>query len=211
MIDYVTWENAHEFGPELAEMHRLRYRVFYERLGWDVPVEGDQERDEFDTLPGTSYLMYRGADGRVRGCARLLATTGPNMLRDVFPELLCGTEAPCAPRIWESTRFAVDDEEGFAGGTSRATYELLAGMTEVGIAYGVTEVISVCDVRVERILKQTGLPVERIGRPRRVGNTIAVAGFFRPHDRVLGTLQERGRFPGSVLCSAPWIRMDRAA
>ena len=38
------------FAPELAEMHRLRYRVFKERLDWDVTVSGDMEIDEYDAL-----------------------------------------------------------------------------------------------------------------------------------------------------------------
>ena len=99
MIEYVTSDDAPAFRRELADMHRLRYRVFHERLGWDVAVHGDQERDTFDALPGTSCLLYHDAFGRLRGCARLLKTTGPTMLRDVFQELLAGAPAPSAPTI----------------------------------------------------------------------------------------------------------------
>ena len=212
MIEYVTSADAPAFRRELADMHRLRYRVFHERLGWDVAVHGDQERDTFDALPGTSYLLYHDAFGRLRGCARLLKTTGPTMLRDVFQELLAGAPAPSAPTIWESTRFAVDDGDGETvanTGTGRVTIALLAGMTEVALRHGITEVVSVCDVRVERVLRQTGLPVERIGAPVRIGRSITVAGRYRPTQEVLAALCLRGQLPASVLTNA--ARIERAA
>ncbi len=41
------------------------------------------------------------------GSWRLLPTTGPYMLRDVFPQLLHGVAAPAAADTWEISRFAV--------------------------------------------------------------------------------------------------------
>ncbi len=38
---------------------------------------------------------------------RLLPTTGPYMLADVFPQLLRGEDPPKAEHIWEISRFAV--------------------------------------------------------------------------------------------------------
>ena len=70
----------------IAGMHRLRYRVFKERLGWDVSVVGDKEIDAFDGL-GPTYLLVVTDSRKVVGSARLLPTNGPNMLADTFPEL----------------------------------------------------------------------------------------------------------------------------
>ncbi|MBM7487771.1 N-acyl-L-homoserine lactone synthetase [Bradyrhizobium sp. USDA 3686] len=39
-----------EFIDDLAEMHRLRYRVFKQRLDWNVEISGEMEVDEFDVL-----------------------------------------------------------------------------------------------------------------------------------------------------------------
>lgn len=39
-----------DFVDKLAEMHRLRHRVFRQRLNWDVQVSGKMEADEFDVL-----------------------------------------------------------------------------------------------------------------------------------------------------------------
>lgn len=211
MIDVVTWENKDAFSDDLRAMHQLRKRVFADRMGWEVAVQGDMEIDEFDQLPGTVYLLYRSDDGVVRGCARLLPTTGPNMLRDVFPVLLDGGAPPRAPRVWESTRFAVDDAGDINAGIGRATHELLQGMTEVALAYGVTRVISVCDVRVERVLKRAGLPVSRIGSAHRIGCTIAVAGYYDPTDELLDSLVVASGAGRSVVGAAPWTDLRRAA
>jgi len=69
-------------------MHRLRYRIFKERLGWDVEVSGDMEIDEFDACR-PAYLLQTDDNGRIQGCVRLVPTIGPTMLRDTFPVLLC--------------------------------------------------------------------------------------------------------------------------
>jgi N-acyl-L-homoserine lactone synthetase len=89
------------------DMHRLRYRVFKERLGWDVQVSGGMEIDEFDALH-PAYLLQRGSDDRLQGCVRVLPSAGPNMLRDTCPALLDGRSTPASPKIWESSRFALD-------------------------------------------------------------------------------------------------------
>jgi hypothetical protein len=47
MLQLINPDRYGEFIDDLAEMHRLRYRIFKERLGWDVQVSGDMEVDEF--------------------------------------------------------------------------------------------------------------------------------------------------------------------
>ncbi len=97
MLQLISPDRYGEFVDDLAEMHRLRYRVFKERLGWDVEVSGDMEIDEFDACR-PAYLLQRDDDGRIQGCVRLLPTTGPTMLRDTFPVLLDGQLAPASER-----------------------------------------------------------------------------------------------------------------
>jgi acyl homoserine lactone synthase len=86
------------FIDELAAMHRLRFRIFKERLGWDVQVSSDLEVDEFDACHPV-YLRRRGHGGRIQGCDRFLPITGPTMLRDMFRALL-GREARRHPNAY---------------------------------------------------------------------------------------------------------------
>jgi acyl homoserine lactone synthase len=98
MMQLITADYYSSFIDAVAEMHRLRYRVFKERLDWDVQFSGDMEIDEFDALH-PAYLIQRATDNRVQGCVRLLPSTGPTMLRDTFPVLLDGAPAPISPTI----------------------------------------------------------------------------------------------------------------
>ena len=201
MIQLITREHYGEFVEELAEMHRLRYRVFKERLGWDVQVSGGMEIDEFDALC-PDYLLQRGAQGQIRGCIRLLPSTGPTMLRDVFPVLLDGQSAPASPTIWESSRFSLDlelDAPKAACGLASATFELFAGVIEFGLWRRATEIVTVTDARMERILRRAAWPLRRIGPPRALGTTLAVAGFLEISADRLAQLRSAGGLKGPVL------------
>ena len=200
-----------EFTQELAEMHRLRYRVFKERLDWEVAVSGDMEVDEYDSLQPV-YLLYSSGAGRIEGCVRLLPTTGPNMLRDSFPALLGPNRAPASPVIWESSRFSLDvepDRRRAQGGLSPATYELFAGMVEFGLARGLSDIVTVTDARMERILRRAGWPLRRIHDAQRVGSTLAVAGFLEISAAALARLQAVGNLHGPVLCEP--VRLKETA
>src|SRR4030081_1534409 len=106
MIRIVTKDNAESHLNNLHQMHRIRKTVFKDRLGWDVTVSGELEVDEYDAL-GPSYLLSIDISGNLNGCVRLLPTTGPNMLRDIFPSLVANAPVPCSERVWEASRFAV--------------------------------------------------------------------------------------------------------
>jgi acyl homoserine lactone synthase len=201
MMQLITAKCYGDFIGAIAEMHRLRYRVFRERLDWEVQSSGDMEIDEFDALH-PAYLLQRAGDGRVQGCVRLLPSTGPTMLRDTFPILLNGASAPRASHIWESSRFALDipaDAPKAARGIASATYELFAGMIEFGLSRRLTEILTVTDARMERILRRAGWPLRRIGEPRALGNTIAVAGFLEVSVDCLAGIRSAGGLQGPVL------------
>jgi acyl homoserine lactone synthase len=197
MIQLITGEFHASFRDEIAAMHRLRCRVFKERLDWAVEIRGDEEIDRFDDL-APDYLLQR-REGALIGCVRFLPTSGPTMLRDVFPDLLDGAPAPASPAIWESSRFALDLPAAAgarSGGLSQATYELFAGMIEFGLCRNLTRIVTVTDARMERILRHAGWPLARLGAPRAVGATTTLAGYLavsrESHARVckLGGLRQ---------------------
>lgn len=201
MLQLITSSSYGEFVCDLADMHRLRYRVFKMRLDWDVKVADDKEADAFDTL-SPAYLLQRGRENRLTGCVRFLPTLGPNMLRDVFPNLLGGQAAPAGETIWESSRFALDVPETCEQGPGHialATYELFAGMVEFGLSRSLTEIVTVTDARMERILRRASWPLRRIAEPVRVGNTLAVAGYLNVSRQSLQRLREAGNLKGPVL------------
>jgi N-acyl-L-homoserine lactone synthetase len=201
MMQLITRESYGELIDELTQMHRLRYRVFKERLDWDVHISGDMEIDEFDALH-PAYLIQRASDDRVQGCVRLLPSTGPTMLRDTFPILLDGAPAPAGSSIWESSRFALDIHSGApkaSHGLATATYELFAGMIEFGLSRRLTDIVTVTDARMERILRRAGWSLRRIGEPRTVGTTLAVAGYLEVSVESLARVRSAGSLKGPIL------------
>ncbi len=201
MMQLITASYYGDFIGEIAEMHRLRHRVFKERLDWEVQVSGNMEIDEFDALR-PAYLLQRASDGRIQGCVRLLPSIGPTMLRDAFPMLLEGEAAPASLTIWESSRFALDipaDTPKAQHGLARETYELLAGMIEFGLSRRLTEIVTVTDARMERILRRAGWPLRRIGKPHALGNTLAVAGYLEVSATSLACIRNAGGLQGPTL------------
>lgn len=201
MIQLVAPDLQSAFAKELREMHRLRYRIFKERLGWDVHTNEGLEADAFDDLK-PHYLLLRGPNGSVDGCVRLLPSTGPTMLRDVFPALLEDRAAPASPTIWESSRFALDRAAEMSKGPkslAEGTYELFAGMIEFGLSMSLSRIVTVTDLRVERILRRAGWPLERIGNPQTIGKTRAVAGYLKVSTNHLRAVRHNGEISGPVL------------
>jgi acyl homoserine lactone synthase len=165
----------------LDSMFRLRHHVFHDRLGWQVRSEGGREHDWHD-LFGPYYLVARdGSGGREAvGCWRMLPTTGPNMLRDVFPQLLDGAPAPADARTWEISRFAVAAGHCGSGcGFSDLPAEMLRAMLRFGVAQGLESIVGVTSAAIERMLRGLGFTVERLGRPRRIGNVMSLAFRLR--------------------------------
>lgn len=91
----------------LAAMFEARRRVFVDLLGWDVPVlAGRFEVDQFDD-EHARYLVLTDTGGDHLASARLLPTTRPHILGDLYPEL-CEEAPPRGPDIAEITRFCLD-------------------------------------------------------------------------------------------------------
>ena len=201
MLQLINPERYGAFIDDLTEMHRLRYRIFKERLGWDVEVSGDMEIDEFDACQ-PAYLVQKDDDGRIQGCVRLLPTIGPTMLRDTFPVLLNGESTPASDAVWESSRFGVDlssRAETTGRSIARATFELFAGMIEFGLMRGLSDIVTVTDARMERILCRANWPLRRLGSPRTIGKTLAVAGYLEVSRERLARVRDAGGLSGTVI------------
>jgi acyl homoserine lactone synthase len=172
-------------------MHRIRKAVFKDRLGWDVNVSGGLEVDEYDAL-GPSYLLSIDRYGTLNGCVRLLPTTGPNMLRDIFSSFVTKGAVPRSERVWEASRFAVGKNATTAeAGVSQTTFDLLIGVLKFGVSNGISTIACVVDVRMERILRRVGWQLERLGPAYRIGNTVAMAGQLDVSAQILRALQAR--------------------
>jgi len=159
---------------ELAQMHRLRAKVFRDRMGWDVAILSGMEIDGYDAL-SPHYLLVRGTSNELRGCMRVLPTEGPYMLKDTFPELLYGQTAPENPRVWELSRFAIESDAGERFAFGAQALDAMREIVNFADRMGIASYIAVTTTSVERLLKRTGIDMSRFGPPMRIGAENAVA------------------------------------
>ncbi len=106
MLKLIEGSCASFFPREIDAMFRNRAETFSNRLGWEVVVKDGYERDRFDDA-NPLYLVSVDPDTEEYwGSLRLLPTTGPNMLRDVFAQLLDGDfiESATICKVHESAR-----------------------------------------------------------------------------------------------------------
>ncbi len=202
MIILINGNDSHKHPHIIDAMFRLRKKVFSGRLGWSVDTVDEWEVDRFDDLNPLYLVSIDPENEQVRGCLRLLPTTGPNMLRDVFGELLPDGTTVESPLIWESSRFCVDHELPDVRGENAIRYvtgELVAGAIDVGLRSGLSFIVSVFDARMLRILRSSRCPAEVIGGPRQIGVCKTYAGLFEVSETVLANISGHFGFEGSVL------------
>lgn len=192
MIVVIERYNAHQYPHLLDQMFRLRARVFHDRLRWDVQVADGRERDEYDDA-GPVYIIYADDDTQdVKGSLRLLPTTGPTVLADVFSDTLPDAVELSAPTIWECTRFCVED-----GSTHRQLVVsgiLIAALGEVAIKTGVEAILGNFDSTMLRLYRRIGCEVEVLGSTQRYGRPVYL-GLFPISETILREVQ--GRLPGA--------------
>lgn len=157
----------------LAEMYRLRAKVFGERMGWEVAILSGMEIDGYDAL-SPHYMFVHDEHEALCGCWRIMSTVGPYMLRDTFGQLLYGQPAPSSHDVWELSRFAIVAPEkagfGFAGLALEAMREVVRFADRMGIASYVT----VTTTAIERLLHRAGVQTHRFGPPMKIGVENAV-------------------------------------
>ncbi len=176
MIDAITLENAHLLGGALPSAHRLRYRIFVERQKYATPHARGMEWDQFDT-PLSVYLLWRDEYGEARGVARLLPTTHPYMIKELWSHVVPGYALPSAPDVWESTRFGVDRR---LGARRRQVFgELVAALYEYALANGITSYVTLTPtIVIENALLAAGCDVEILCPPHELGGIPSVIAHF---------------------------------
>lgn len=171
----------YRYAGLLKQSFRLRKRVFHDCLGWQVDVHRGLERDAYDGL-GAVYLVWCDKDARhLYGTVRLMPTTGPTLLHDVFRRTLPGKDL-VSPDTWEGTRMCLDvdllREFQPTLSPSRAFGLLLLALFECAFAHGIKTLVSNYEPPMERVYRRAGLLVKEIGRANGYGRLPVCCGVF---------------------------------
>ena len=167
----ITTGNSSELSAGvMTELSRHRHKVFVEKLRWELTCTDDQELDQFDG-PQARYVIGRNADNVIIASARLLPTTKPYLLSEVFPYVLHGQPVPSTPAIWELSRFASVD---FTVSTvprlamnheQSIAIELLRACMAYAATLGARRLITVSPLGIERLLQRADIRMRRAGPP----------------------------------------------
>lgn len=200
MIIFLQGSERSRFPELFDQMFRLRAAAFGERRKWRVEVNDKREFDRFDDLDPL-YIMSVDGDDRLLASLRILPTTGPHMLADVFPETMGELPPIRHPLIWESSRFCVDTAAANThspSGVNNVTAELLIGLFEIARRASIINVVSVYDLYLERILKRAGCRFDRLAAPWVYDDLKTVAGLFEVSQSAIDDLRDAAEIFGNV-------------
>lgn len=124
-------------------MFEARKRVFVDLLGWDLPVlAGRYEIDQFDDQHAR-YLILTDDHHRHLASARLLPTTRPHILSQLFAQLCEGTP-PSGPATYEITRFCLERSLS-ARRRREVRNQLVSALADYALANGITAYTGVAE------------------------------------------------------------------
>lgn len=172
MIKVVDSSNFESESDTLRKFAELRYEVFVRRLGWQLPrtTEG-RENDEYDAADAI-YLTIGNKSGNVIAGARLLNTAKASILTDRFPHLVNkGHRLPRSEKIFEVTRFAIDNRRDRLDRRIDLRAELLWGMQAVALGLELQKLVSISYLHLEPMLRKCGY------RFRRLGDVVMIDGI----------------------------------
>lgn len=147
-------------------MFEARKRVFVDLLGWDLPVlAGRYEVDQFDD-PHARYLILTDRAHNHLASARLLPTTRPHLLGDLFAEL-CDDAPPSGPTIYEITRFCLE-RTASARCRRDARNQLVSALADYALANGITAYTGVAEIGWLQQILAFGWRCRPLGMPKQI-------------------------------------------
>lgn len=169
-VHVIDERNRYLYVEQLDEHHRLRDQIYIGEKKWQALKSTDgREYDQFD-LPDAIYLLALADNGSVAGGTRLLRSTGPTLLSEVFPHLADVRPFQRGPDILEWTRFFVAPRYREEHRLCRAGGLVSAAMIEFCLTTGVRQLNAVGETywmpRISTLgwrPRPLGLPIEHEG------------------------------------------------
>jgi acyl homoserine lactone synthase len=144
----------------LVDMHRVRTKIFRDRMGWDVDVNAmELEVDDYD-LPETIYILHLDQNEQVTGTWRFLTTDQPSMIRNIWPQYTETLPVPLSSTMCETSRFGVHSETKDRAERQKqvnlATAEMIVALIDTCMLCGITDMFTLYNVKIKRLLERIG-------------------------------------------------------
>jgi acyl-homoserine lactone synthase len=183
LIHIVHRKNRHLYKKALMDHFRLRYDIYIKDRKWldlDRPVP--LEIDQFDTLD--AFYLLSLDRGRLIGGSRLIPTTRPHLLGEVFPHL-AERGVPRRPDVFEWTRIFVAKEHRGGRSGGRALGEILCGILEFSLEEGISAITAVAEMWWLPRFLEMGWKVRPLGLPSLIEGEQCGAFLFEVDEAVL--------------------------
>lgn len=195
----------------LDKMYRLRARVFFQELGWDVKVRDGREVDEYDEF-NPVYLVWTDPGKSILfGSLRLLSTTGPTLLHDVFRRTFPENMSLSAPSIWEGTRLCVDQDALATHlpsvDSKRGFCLMLLALCETALKNQIATLISNFEPPTKRLYKIAGAPLSFLGCADGYGRRPVCAGSFEVSQATLERMRNTQKIETTLLSPTINLRL----
>jgi N-acyl-L-homoserine lactone synthetase len=177
VVHIVSSANRSGFKSQIDQMHRDRKRVFVDWLRWKVPVvDGKYEIDQFD-CPNAIYLINCDPQtGRHLASLRLLPSTQPHLLQDVFP-ILCDGPVPVGEDVMELTRFCVSPDVAKADAV-RLMNQMWVAAVEYALLFGISRYSCISHLQFVSLMLSSGWDAVPLGLPQNVDGEMVGAILF---------------------------------
>ena len=202
MIEYFSLTNAYLLGDVISSMHRLRYREFVERLGYDVPCHDSMEYDQYDTLAAV-HFVWRDESGEVRASLRISPTTRPYMIKDIWPHVVENMELPSSEDVWEATRLCIDKDLP-KDMHHNVHAQLLCALQEYALSNNISSYIGIAPPGLWKYtFIRFGWPIEFLGGSHKIEYKENIrAGLMHVSEDILSDIRFANNISDSVLRSA---------
>lgn len=197
-IIVVDWSNKLVYRQQLERHFRLRHEIYVVERGWQsIARPINIEMDAFDTEHAI-YLLALDSSGDVVGGSRIVPTSKPHLLGDVFPQLANGMP-PRAPDIFEWTRFFIAFPHRSTGKSAHLAGEILCGLIETGLRLGARQFSVVCEAFWPDRLRALGWSVAILGEQLRLEDCEIVGAVIDVTEVALEGTRRFYGIEGSVL------------
>lgn len=198
----------------LVDMHRVRTKIFRDRMGWDVDVNDmELEVDDYD-LPETIYILHFDAFGEVTGTWRFLLTDQPSMIRTIWPQYCETLPVPLSDTMIETSRFGVHSETHNTADRQKqvnfATAEMIVALIETCMLCGITDMYTLYNVKIKRLLERIGFkPCDVSDIIDLEGEPTVTARFRMDHDLLQAVTSITGISPTITADDLPPLLLDK--
>jgi N-acyl-L-homoserine lactone synthetase len=145
-------------------LQQFRKRLFVDTLGWQLPVSGEIERDQFDNGAAVHCALFVGEI--LVGGFRAIRTDCDYLAKRVFPQLATTRPYPSSHRKWEISRFGVEPSRRNLE-LARINYSLMFRFAQTRQATGL---VAIADLTYERYLAKLDIRTRRYGPPQVIGS-----------------------------------------